>query len=137
MRSLAGAGMPFAGFVAYNVDVHWYRGSQPSAMVAQPLVYGSAAQSANNLYGDGSHAGGDTDSAVGSAAALFAQQGMVPVPDVAEDGAPSDAFPRYVGNGSPIGVITPSQAGAQYTDLQSGHIWIANGLTNSSWTLKR
>lgn len=122
----------FVGMVVYNVDTTWYRGNQPSGMVGQPLVYGSAAQATNNLYGDGPHAGGDTDNQAGSAAAAFAQRGIVPAPDIT-DFQGSD-LPRYIGVGSPIGVITPSQTGAQYEDQHTGQIWVANGTTSSSWT---
>jgi hypothetical protein len=38
------------------------------------------------------------------------------------------------GTGSPIGSVTPSVAGEIYTDLTSKIIYVASGLTNTSWT---
>ena len=40
------------------------------------------------------------------------------------------------GNGSPVGVVTPSSAGVQYVDLQAtngAYVWISTGTTASAW----
>ena len=40
------------------------------------------------------------------------------------------------GNGSPVGVITPSSAGVQYVDLAAtngARVWISTGTTSSAW----
>ena len=121
--------------VVYNVDTTWYRGAQPSGMVGQPTIYGSASQASTNLYGDGSHAGHGTEFYAGSAAAAFAQQGIVPAPDITDYRGGS--LPRIMGLGSPIGVVAPTVIGMQYEDYHTGQIWIANGLTASSWTQKK
>lgn len=38
------------------------------------------------------------------------------------------------GNGSPVGVLTPTRIGEQYTDTLTGNRWASTGLTNTSWT---
>jgi hypothetical protein len=37
------------------------------------------------------------------------------------------------GTGSPLGVVTPSYAGAPYTDQATGNIWVAETTSSASW----
>jgi hypothetical protein len=39
------------------------------------------------------------------------------------------------GNVIPIGVITPNEIGQIYIKLDSGNVYISNGLTSSNWRL--
>ncbi len=37
------------------------------------------------------------------------------------------------GTGSPVGVVTPITPGQQYTDTDTGHLWISMGLADTDW----
>lgn len=97
----------------------------------------NSATSAGEAESSASAAGSSATAASGSAnaAALSASSASGSATAAATSAAQfSTWFLR--GNGSPVGVVTPSSAGVQYVDLQAtcgARVWISTGTTSSAW----